>query len=157
MEVIGKIPINPFLFFSGKTAGYLTWAFLLLDLLGFPLLTSRPVALARHLSYAMLTAGLVFTIFSLVNLGRSTRLGLPTGQTELKTRKIYKISRNPMYLGFDLLTVASVLHSFNLIISPAGLYSIFIYHLIILAEEKFMEQRLEPEFIQYRKMASRYL
>jgi protein-S-isoprenylcysteine O-methyltransferase Ste14 len=157
MELFGKPPINPILFFSGKIAGYLTWMILLLCLLGipvFPLPSNMPV---KYISYIVLAAGLFLTGVSLVNLGKSTRLGLPQKQTDFKTGGIYRFSRNPMYLGFDLLTAASALYSLNAIIILMGLYSIAVYHLIILAEENFLEQRFGSAYAEYKNKVRRYL
>jgi hypothetical protein len=47
-------------------------------------------------SYVLLGFAAVFIVFSLVNLGKSTRLGLPTVRTKLKIHGIYRISRNAM-------------------------------------------------------------
>jgi protein-S-isoprenylcysteine O-methyltransferase Ste14 len=38
-----------------------------------------------------------------------------------------------------------------------GLYSIFVYHLIIKAEERFLEQRFGDDFIKYKSVTRRYL
>jgi protein-S-isoprenylcysteine O-methyltransferase Ste14 len=157
MELLGKTPINPILFFSGKIAGYLTWMILLFCLLGIPVFPSQPNMPVKYISYIALTVGLFLTIISLVNLGKSTRLGLPQKQTDFKTGGIYRFSRNPMYLGFDLLTAASALYSLNTIIILMGLYSIAVYHLIILAEENFLEQRFGSAYAEYKNKVRRYL
>lgn len=157
MELIGKPSIHPLLFYSGKLSGYAIWALFALSLAGLPLVPAHSWAPARYTSFILLAAGLFLTVVSMLNLGRSTRLGLPTGDTALKTGGIYRLSRNPMYLGFDLLTLASVLFHLNIIVAVFGAYSMAVYHLIILAEERFMEQRFGGVYFEYKSRVRRYV
>ncbi len=120
-------------------------------------MNDRQIPALKIVSYVLLAIGLAFVTVSLVNLGRSTRLGLPTGETQFKTSGLYRISRNPMYIGFDLITLASVLYLWNPFIAVAGIYSIVIYHFIILGEEKFMENKFGDEYNEYKKKVGRYI
>ena len=139
MKIIGKTTINPLIFYSGKICGYITW----IILLGY-FVNSIPQIGFQNIYLQMFSGlitaiGLIIVIISLVNLGKSTRLGLPTEKTTLKTTGIYRLSRNPMYFGFNLLTVASILFCLNFVIFLLGIYSIVTYHLIIIGDEKFLE------------------
>jgi hypothetical protein len=61
--------------------------------------------------------------------------------------EVYRVSRNPMYLGFYLVTLASLLsvpHSVNI---GCGLVGIYVHHLIVLAEERFMQQEYTGEMM----------
>jgi protein-S-isoprenylcysteine O-methyltransferase Ste14 len=89
-------------------------------------------------------------------LGKSTRLGLPSDDTQLKTNGLYKYSRNPMYVGFNLITIASIIYTLHWIIIILGVYSLIIYHLIIKGEEKFMMKRFGEEYKNYQLKVSRY-
>ena len=100
--------------------------------------------------------GLILVAVSLINLGSATRLGLPEEGTRFKTNGLYSISRNPMYLGFNLLTVSAILLIANFVVSTLGIYSIFTYHLIIQAEESFLEARFGEEYRAYRNRVRRY-
>jgi protein-S-isoprenylcysteine O-methyltransferase Ste14 len=84
-------------------------------------------------------------------------LGLPKEDITLKTGGIYKASRNPMYVGFDLVTISSIVYSGNLLIAVMGVYSIIIYHAIILGEEKFLASRFGEEYADYKKKVGRYI
>ena len=99
----------------------------------------------------------MFTIISLINLGKSTRLGTPQESTEFKTNGLYKISRNPMYVGFNMLSLSAILFTHNFIVIFLGVYSIYVYHLIILGEEKFLESRFSEQYLEYKKNVRRYL
>ena len=157
MELIGKTTINPFLFYSGKISGYITWILQLLLMMGVDLIDRFSVGYNEYLSYAILFIGLVFIVFSLINLGRSTRLGLPRENTVFKTNGLYKLSRNPMYVGFNLLTIASMTYTLNIWIIVPGIYSMVIYHMIVLEEERFLQDRFGKVYSDYRKRIRRYL
>jgi protein-S-isoprenylcysteine O-methyltransferase Ste14 len=157
MEIIGRTPIHPVVFYSGKFAGYLTWATLGLDYAGVHLLRGSDSVLLDRLSFVFLGVAAVFIIMSLVNLGGSTRLGLPTDATELKTGGIYRISRNPMYVGFDTLTLAAMLGLRSPIALVLGAYSVLVYQLIIIGEERFLAAAFGAPYREYSGRVRRYL
>ena len=157
INIIGKAPINPILFYSGKIAGYITWILLILSLLGINVIDKISFGYNKYISLIFLIVGLLLTIISLFNLGRSTRFGLPFETTKLKTNGLYKICRNPMYLGLNSLTISAMIYSLNIWIILLGLYSLIVYHLIIRREEVFLENRFGLEYTNYKKMVRRYL
>jgi protein-S-isoprenylcysteine O-methyltransferase Ste14 len=111
----------------------------------------------KYIALVLLLTGLFFTSISLINLGKSIRLGLPSNNTELKTNGIYKYSRNPMYVGFNLITIAAIIYTLHWLIIIAGLYSLFTYHLIIRGEEKFLITRFGDAYKKYQAKVRRYL
>ncbi len=157
MNIIGTATINPFLFYSGKFSGYISWILLSLCFNGTIHLQIIVSPLATYISIFCIVTGSIFTITSMVNLGKSTRLGLPSETTAFKNNGIYKISRNPMYVGFNLFTIASIAGCANGIVTLMGVYSIIIYHLIIKSEEQFLEQRFGQTYIDYKRKIRRYL
>ena len=157
MDLIGKATINPILFYSGKISGYITWIILFLLIFKIYLIDSNSFVYNEYISYVILLTGLILIVFSMINLGRSTRLGLPSENTVFKTNGLYKMSRNPMYLGFNLMTISSMIYSLNIWIIILGIYSIIVYHQIILGEEKFLEDRFGIEYSNYKKKTRRYL
>lgn len=157
MDLIGKTTIKPLFFYSGKILGYITWIIQLLLILGVDLIDRITCGYNDYLSFAFLFVGLIFIVFSLINLGGSTRLGLPTENTVFKTNGLYKVSRNPMYVGFNLLTISSMVYTLNIWIFVIGIYSMVIYHLIILGEERFLKNRFGEEYSVYIQKIRRYL
>ncbi len=88
----------------------------------------------------------------------SWRAGIPkSDKTKLVTNGIYKISRNPAFLGFDLVYIGILLLYFNPIHLIFTLFAIIMLHLQILQEEKFMEATFKEEYINYKKKVFRYL
>jgi protein-S-isoprenylcysteine O-methyltransferase Ste14 len=157
MKLIGKTTIHPFFFYSGKISGYLTWVAMLMMLMNIDIVDRKSLEYNTIISIVILLIGLVFVVWSMINLGKSTRLGLPTEKTIFKTHGLYAVSRNPMYVGFNLLTVSSMIYSLNILIILVGIYSILIYHFIILGEERFMETRFGSDYLGYKKKRRRYL
>jgi protein-S-isoprenylcysteine O-methyltransferase Ste14 len=157
MELIGLTTINPIVFYTGKISGYITWIILSLMLFDINLIERRLVCYNNYASVIILFVGLLFTVISLINLGKSIRLGLPTDDTKLKTNGIYKISRNPMYVGFDLITIASIVFTLHWLVIILGIYSLITYHLIIKGEEAFMLKRFSNEYEEYQLKVRRYL
>ncbi len=157
MNLIGKTSTNPFIFYSGKIVGYITWIIFVLSILNVIDISMHSIDILKFISYITCSCGIIFTILSLINLGKSTRLGLPAEDTVLKINGIYKISRNPMYVGFNLFTISSMLYTLSPLIIIGGIYSIFVYHLIIKGEEAFLENRFGEAYIRYKSKVRRYL
>ena len=157
MDFFGKPAIHPLFFYSGKIAGYIVWAIYILIHAGvyvFEMEVFYNVALISHLLAGIAS---VIIFFSLLHLGRSTRFGLSSDNTAFKTKGLYRFSRNPMYLAFYLFTIACILYLPNLLMIILGMYSIVIYHLIILKEEKYLEARFGEEYITYKTKTRRYI
>ncbi|HPQ43926.1 MAG TPA: isoprenylcysteine carboxylmethyltransferase family protein [Syntrophales bacterium] len=155
MHMIGKTPIHPLLFYSGKISGYIVWVLLLIALVSTHDISNMTTQ--RWVAVIILCIGLIFSIVSLINLGKSTRLGVPTEDTVLKTGGLYQISRNPMYLGFNLLSLSGIVFIDNIVVFIMGIYSMVVYHLIIVGEEKFLESRFSEQYLKYKKRVRRYL
>ncbi len=157
MKIIGKMTINPVFFFTGKIAGYTTWIILFFKLINVDIIEVDTFLINKYISIGLLFTGLTLSAISLVNLGKSTRLGLPTEETQFKTNGLYKISRNPMYVGFNLITISAIIFIHSWLVLALGIYSLIIYHIIILGEEKFMATRFGEEYKTYKKKVRRYL
>jgi protein-S-isoprenylcysteine O-methyltransferase Ste14 len=157
MNIIGRTTIHPLVFYSGKISGYFTWIILLLLLSNIRVIEKRANHLTDIITLVLVLISLVFIILSLVNLGKSTRLGLPMESTVFKTNGLYTISRNPMYVGFNLLTISAIVYTQHILIICLGIYSLIAYHLIILGEERFLEERFGQEYLSYKGRVRRYL
>lgn len=156
MKIIGKATIHPFLFYSGKISGYSTWVLFFLSLIKI-YSQNNPSVYISILSVSLFTFGFIISITSMFNLGSSTRLGLPAETTHFKSSGLYKFSRNPMYLGFNLLTISSMIYLHNIPVAILGIYSLFIYHLIIISEEKFLFSTFGETYIKYKNHVRRYI
>lgn len=157
MEITGKSTVHPALFLFGKAAGYFTWVALTLVITGVDLPGGSPEQSNEFVVYPLLIAGMLLILVSSFTLGRSIRIGLPTGSTKLRTSGIYRLSRNPMYVGLHLITLASILLILKWWVILPGLFSIYTYHRIIRGEEIFLEERFGYAYLAYRMSTRRYL
>jgi protein-S-isoprenylcysteine O-methyltransferase Ste14 len=157
LNFLGKPPINPVLFYTGKIAGYLTVIILILYFFGIKLSQPFNSAFIIYFAYFLLAIGFIIVIISFLNLGKSTTVGIPIQNTILKTKALYKYSRNPMYVGAHFLTLSSILITLNIYVIILGIYSIIVYHFIILSEEKFLRKRFDKDYLAYYKRVKRYI
>jgi protein-S-isoprenylcysteine O-methyltransferase Ste14 len=157
MKAIGKTTINPFIFYTGKICGYVLW----IVLAGYILGVIPPLGIQflpmQIFSWILVGIALIVITMSFVYLGNSVRLGLPTEETTLRVQGIYRYSRNPMYVGFNLLTIACMVYSINIVTLLMGICCLLTYHGIILGEEKFLQMRFGEEYTKYSMRVGRYI
>ena len=154
---LGEFPIHPVLFAGGKLSMGISWGFVFVHAAGCSLnLFPVPVAL-EYVSAALLLAGMVFVALAFLCLGSDSRLGLSDDSRGLRTTGVYGISRNPMYLGFYLITFASLLSVPNPVNVCAGLFGIFVHHRIVVAEERFLLKEHGPAYEAYMGQVQRYI
>ena len=92
-------------------------------------------------------AGVAFFIAAVITMKSNWRAGFCADQkTSLVTGGIYKISRNPAFLGFDLLYIGCALCFPNLVNIAATLLVIVLFHLQILGEEKYLTATFGTEY-----------
>ena len=104
-----------------------------------------------------ISGDMVFVI-SVWTLKDSWRAGVSkTDQSELVTDGIYQISRNPAYLGFDLVYVGILLMFFNLLLFAVSVFAMFMFHLqIVKVEEVFLSTVFGSDYENYKKKVNRY-
>ena len=154
---LGRPTIQPLLFYAGKIALFTSWGYLLTYAILVMAEMPTPHILYFFTPPMLVVLGTIFLILAFRDLGDSLRVGLPGEETTLKTTGIYRISRNPIYVGVDLIAIASVMFIPvipNIICAVIGIY---VHHMIILSEERFLEGRFGGEWMNYRKKTRRYL
>ena len=88
----------------------------------------------------------------------SWRAGIPDqDKTEIVTNGIYRISRNPAFLGFDLMYVGIFLMYGNALTGAFTLFAVIMLHLQILQEEIYLEEMFGEVYRNYKKHVRRYL
>ncbi len=120
--------------------------------------TSLP-AWARLLGAVLCAAGITVFVLAVLEMRDSWRAGVPEGEdTDLVTTGVYAFSRNPAFLGFDLLYIGILLLFFNLPLLLLTLLAILLFHLqIVNVEEEFLLKTFGSDYLQYRKQVRRYL
>ncbi|MDP4282686.1 MAG: isoprenylcysteine carboxylmethyltransferase family protein [Bacteroidota bacterium] len=153
----GKPPIDLFFYYSGKVAMFITWGFMITKAID-PLFGDIKTPLALNWAAASLTClGTVITLTAIFTMGKSIRVGLPKEETHLCSRGIFRFSRNPLYVGVFLITIASGMYFPETGNIGLALYAIGVHHAIILNEEKFLEKQFGEDYNAYRKRVRRYI
>lgn len=121
--------------------------------------TSCGSVLVQIIGVAMGIAGTAVFITSVLTMRDSWRAGVSvTDRTELVTSGIYQISRNPAFLGFDLLYIGILMMFFNWVLCAVSIFAILMYHLqIVNVEEEFLLTTFGDEYLQYKKKVRRYI
>lgn len=86
----------------------------------------------------------------------SWRVGIPEEKTALVTEGIYRWSRNPAFVGFDLLYLAMCLMFFNVPLAVISVWAAGMLHLQILQEEEHMHAMFGEAYEVYRQHTGRY-
>lgn len=159
--------INTDLLGKGKT-GFVKFVEITLKIVTYILPVAEAVSIILDVNIAPLwlriagaavgTAGVVVFAISVVTMGGSWRAGVSKNEkTELVTSGIYALSRNPAFLGFDLMYLGIALMFFNLWLCCLTLIAGIMLHLqIVNVEEDHLSEAFGDEYLEYRKKVRRY-
>lgn len=131
----------------------------LAELVSIALGTSRFPQWARVVGVGFSVVGVTVFAAAVVTMRDSWRAGVSkTEKTELVTAGIFAYSRNPAFLGFDLVYIGIMLMFFNWPLFLASAFAAVMLHLqIVNVEEPFLLETFKDEYGSYRKHVNRYL
>lgn len=97
-------------------------------------------------------------ICSVLTMKDSWRAGVSKSEkTRLVTGGIYAVSRNPAFLGFDLVYAGIALMFFNWVLFALSALAALMLHLqIVNVEEEHLADAFGNEYLDYRKKVCRY-
>lgn len=152
----GKVGFVKFVEVTMKVAAVLVFA---AGLVSIFIGTSHSNVAVRVIGAVMSVAGTIVFIVAVQTMRDSWRAGVSkTDKTELVTGGIYQISRNPAFLGFDLLYIGTLLMFFNWVLCILTVLAVIMYHLqIVNVEEDFLLATFGNEYLQYKKKVCRYI
>lgn len=115
-------------------------------------------AAARAAGACICAAGVALFYVAVLTLRGSWRAGIPEkGQTTLVTRGVFAVSRNPAFLGFDLVYLGILLMFFSRELLLLSALMVLLLHLqIVNAEEEFLLDAFGEEYLAYKKQVNRY-
>lgn len=152
----GKVGFVKFVEITMKVFTYLVPA---VEIVSIILNTSFFAVPVRIVGVLVAVVGVAVFIISVLTMRDSWRAGVSkTDKTELVTKEIYKISRNPAFLGFDLMYLGILLMFFNLVLFEVSLFAMLMFHLqIVNVEEEFLLEAFGDEYLRYKKKVCRYI
>ena len=101
--------------------------------------------------------GVIFFALATITMKTSWRVGIPEEKTKLVTEGIYQWSRNPAFVGFDLLYISVCFMFFTIPLMIISLWAMVMLHLQILQEENHMHAMFGEEYDAYRIRTLRYI
>ncbi|MBR5799753.1 MAG: isoprenylcysteine carboxylmethyltransferase family protein [Lachnospiraceae bacterium] len=115
-----------------------------------------PISGVRIAGVVVGIIGVLFFALATITMKSSWRVGIPEEKTVLITQGIYRFSRNPAFVGFDLLYLSVCLMFFNIPLLLVSLWAAVMLHLQIIQEEAHMSRMFGEEYETYRKKTRRY-
>ena len=123
---------------------------LILALKSFPVLQWTGLAIAA--------IGVAFFIVAMLTMAGSWRAGIPdSDKTAFVHMGIYRISRNPAFVGFDLMYIGLLMAFPNIIHLLFAVFPVVMLHLQIRQEEDFLRKTFGTEYEEYCKKVRRYI
>ena len=105
----------------------------------------------------LILLGDVIFFLSVYYMKTSWRVGIDeTRNDRLITNGIYRISRNPAFLGFDLTYLGLALVFPNPIMIIFTIILIWLFDDQIMIEEDYLERKYKEEYLEYKKKTKRY-
>lgn len=160
---VGNKPLNVML--VEKIMGVATFIVIPVELLSivlYPNLTLVPALrdclLMQIIGVSVAALGVLTFIVAMLTMADSWRAGIPDkDRTAFVQHGIYRISRNPAFVGFDLMYIGLFAAFPNVIHLACALFSVVMLHLQILNEEKFCAKVFGKEYEDYSIKVRRYL
>ncbi len=113
---------------------------------------------ARFTGFLIALIGDAIFLIAVLCMKDSWRAGIPEkDKTELVTGGIYAFSRNPAFLGFDLMYIGVLFMYCNILTGAFTAFAVVMLHMQILQEERYMASTCGEEYLSYKKRVFRYL
>jgi protein-S-isoprenylcysteine O-methyltransferase Ste14 len=157
IEQDGEAPVNRALFYASKYSILVLWGAMVVQSWGIRISlvdVPRAIQLVALLSWV---CGFAFMYLGRFTMGDSFRLGTAREDTRLRTDGLFRMSRNPMYVGVYLTIAASTLYTLNPLVILPGVFVIAVHHGIVRAEEKHLRNVFGREYAEYCSSVRRYI
>ena len=103
-------------------------------------------------------AGDILFAVSVVTMKDSWRAGIAENdKTEIITKGVYGMSRNPAFLAFDCVYIGLLLMYFNVVLLIFSVFAMIMLHLQILQGEQHLAKVFGDDYIHYKDRVCRYL
>lgn len=113
--------------------------------------------IVRYIGFGVACLGIVFFVAAISIMGDNWRAGIDKEQeTQLVTTGIYRLSRNPAFVGFDLLYIGITMAFPNWILLIVSCMGIVMMHFQILEEERHLPEIFGEPYTVYKQQTPRY-
>jgi protein-S-isoprenylcysteine O-methyltransferase Ste14 len=153
----GEAPINRTLFYASKYSILVLWGAMVVQSWGISISFVEAPRFLQLIALFLWVSGFVLLYLGRFSLGDSFRLGTPREDTSLTVDGLFRLSRNPMYVGVYATMAASALYTLNPVVILLAGFVIAIHHTIVLAEEVHMQKVFGRKYLDYCHRARRYI
>lgn len=137
--------------------GIATFCIVIAEIISMVLDWSISPVWIRVLGLVIATIGVTLFITAMLTMRDSWRAGVSKDQTELVTNGIFQISRNPAFLGFDLVYLGILMVFLNGVLLIFSVFAMLTLHLqIVNNEEDAMLLAFGNEYLDYKNQVNRY-
>ena len=157
IEQDGKAPINRTLFYASKYSILALWGAMVIQSWGISIFIVEVPRSLQIIALLFWIAGFALLYLGRFKRGDSFGLGTPREDTSLKVDGLFRLSRNPMYVGMYATIVASALYTLNPLVILLGMFVIAVHHTIVLAEEEHMQNVFGQGYLDYRNRVRQYI
>ncbi len=118
---------------------------------------SLQIKSARSIGLILVGGGFLLGVAALIQMKDSWRVGIKYDQkTTLITSGIYRISRNPYFLSYNVLIMGYIFIFPSPLLFFPYLLLVYVFHKMILEEEKYLENTHGDSYFRYKKKVGRY-
>lgn len=111
----------------------------------------------KIIGLVLILLGDIVFLLSVYYMKTSWRVGVDEERNDkLITNGIYKLSRNPAFLGFDLTYLGLALVFPNPLMIVFTIILIWLFDDQIMIEEEYLERTYKEEYLEYKKKTKRY-
>jgi protein-S-isoprenylcysteine O-methyltransferase Ste14 len=153
----GETPINRTLFYASKYSILVLWGAMVIESWGISISFVEVPRFLQLIALLLWVSGFVLLYLGRFTMRDSFRLGTPREDTSLRVDGLFRLSRNPMYVGMYATMTASALYTLNPLIILLGIFVIVVHQKIVLAEEKYMQKVFGREYLDYCNRVGRYI
>jgi len=157
IEQDGQAPINRTLFYVSKYSILVLWGAMVVQSWGIRISTVEVPRALQLIALLFWVCGFAFLFLGRLTMGDSFRLGTPREDTRLGTDGLFRMSRNPMYVGVYMTIAASALYTANPVVILLGAFVIAVHHTIVLAEEDHLQTVFGQQYTEYCSRVRRYV
>jgi len=137
---------------------FATYSIVLVEIISIYKNTTLDFTPLRFVGIIIGIVGVVLFGIAVHTMKDSWRAGIPkSDKTDLVTTGVFRISRNPAFLAFDLVYLGILLMFFNWILLLFTVFSMIMLHLQIKQEEKFLNETFGKTYQKYKQQTRRYV
>ena len=112
----------------------------------------------RAIGLSLLIASLAWIILAQVQMGQSWRVGIDTAnKTQLVQAGVFKISRNPIFLGIMVTLMGLLLVAPNAITLTIFVLAIGLINVQVRLEEEHLKRMIGDDYVQYSQRVRRWI